>query len=200
MIIKVCKSLVRWYDPTVGRWLSKDPIGISGGLNQYVFVENCPIMYRDPLGLFWSEIGKGLNGACGVVFGNKSGDIFTFGLSGGAIIPVGPVPIPLGVALSFDRVIMNRGHASWFFTMGFGASTPGISFAADRGRTDAKCSDSYVGSSVSINVDLAPIGYEAGAPGWDPSGWVDKLFFGKGGFHIGEGINLIWNWTWDIGE
>ncbi len=27
----------RWYDPITGRWLSKDPIGISGGLNQYVF-------------------------------------------------------------------------------------------------------------------------------------------------------------------
>ena len=27
----------RWYDPITGRWLSNDPIGISGGLNQYVF-------------------------------------------------------------------------------------------------------------------------------------------------------------------
>ena len=35
-----------------GRWLSKDPIGISGGLNQYVFCGNNPVNFRDPLGLF----------------------------------------------------------------------------------------------------------------------------------------------------
>jgi RHS repeat-associated protein len=28
----------RWYDPITGRWLSNDPIGISGGLNQYVVI------------------------------------------------------------------------------------------------------------------------------------------------------------------
>ena len=41
----------RWYDPVTGRWLSKDPIGISGGLNQYVFCGNNPVNARDPLGL-----------------------------------------------------------------------------------------------------------------------------------------------------
>ena len=32
-------------------WLSNDPIGIAGGLNQYVFVGNNPVNRRDPLGL-----------------------------------------------------------------------------------------------------------------------------------------------------
>lgn len=41
----------RWYDPVTGRWLSKDPIGISGGLNQYVGCANNPVNNRDPLGL-----------------------------------------------------------------------------------------------------------------------------------------------------
>ena len=41
----------RWYDPITGRWLSKDPIGISGGLNQYVSFENNPVNFRDPWGL-----------------------------------------------------------------------------------------------------------------------------------------------------
>ena len=41
----------RWYDPVTGRWLSKDPIGISGGLNQYVAFENNPVMALDPDGL-----------------------------------------------------------------------------------------------------------------------------------------------------
>jgi RHS repeat-associated protein len=61
----------RWYDPVMGRWLSNDPIGISGGLNQFVFCANNPVMFVDPLGLckgniFWSAFGKGvLHGAIG---------------------------------------------------------------------------------------------------------------------------------------
>jgi RHS repeat-associated protein len=41
----------RWHDPVAGRWLSNDPIGISGGLNQYVFCALAPCAFRDPLGL-----------------------------------------------------------------------------------------------------------------------------------------------------
>jgi len=41
----------RYYDPSTGRWLSNDPIGISGGLNQYAFCANNPVMYVDPFGL-----------------------------------------------------------------------------------------------------------------------------------------------------
>ena len=33
-----------------GRWLSPDPIGINGGLNQYVFCDNNPVNSRDPNG------------------------------------------------------------------------------------------------------------------------------------------------------
>ena len=42
----------RWYNPETGRWLSKDPIGIAGGLNLYVFCGNNPVNFIDPLGLF----------------------------------------------------------------------------------------------------------------------------------------------------
>ena len=42
----------RWCDPTTGRWLSKDPIGLSGGLNLYVFCGNMPLTHVDPSGLF----------------------------------------------------------------------------------------------------------------------------------------------------
>jgi RHS repeat-associated protein len=41
----------RWYDPRAGRWLSNDPIGISGGLNQYVFCGGRPVVCTDPYGL-----------------------------------------------------------------------------------------------------------------------------------------------------
>ena len=38
---------MRWYNAETGRWLSKDPIGLSGGLNYYVFCGNRPIWSVD---------------------------------------------------------------------------------------------------------------------------------------------------------
>ena len=40
----------RWYDGVTGRWLSRDPIGIAGGLNLYAFCQNSPTTLRDPSG------------------------------------------------------------------------------------------------------------------------------------------------------
>ena len=40
----------RYYDPKLGRFLSEDPIGINGGMNQYVYAGNDPINARDPDG------------------------------------------------------------------------------------------------------------------------------------------------------
>lgn len=46
----------RYYDAHIGRFVSEDPIGIDGGINLYVYVENNPVNYVDPLGLFFNEI------------------------------------------------------------------------------------------------------------------------------------------------
>ena len=50
-----CNCRARWYDPATGRWLSKDPIGLSGGLNLYEFCGNDPVDFSDPAGL---DVGK----------------------------------------------------------------------------------------------------------------------------------------------
>ena len=41
----------RWYDSVTGCWISRDPIGVSGGMNLYSFCWNCPVLIRDALGL-----------------------------------------------------------------------------------------------------------------------------------------------------
>jgi RHS repeat-associated protein len=41
----------RYYNPTTGRWLSRDPIGEKGGLNLYGMVRNNPLSFVDILGL-----------------------------------------------------------------------------------------------------------------------------------------------------
>jgi RHS repeat-associated protein len=42
---------LRIYDPISGRFLSKDPSGISAGLNEFLFCRDNPVNRRDPLGL-----------------------------------------------------------------------------------------------------------------------------------------------------
>jgi RHS repeat-associated protein len=42
----------RGYDPTTARWLNRDPIGESGGLNLYDYCGNDPVNGSDPSGLF----------------------------------------------------------------------------------------------------------------------------------------------------
>ena len=44
---------MRWYYSNTGRWLSKDPIGLSAGLNLYVYCGNRPVLYVDPQGLMF---------------------------------------------------------------------------------------------------------------------------------------------------
>ncbi len=42
---------LRFYNPKVGRWVSRDPIGEEGGANIYVMVYNSPFGILDPHGL-----------------------------------------------------------------------------------------------------------------------------------------------------
>jgi RHS repeat-associated protein len=41
----------RYYNPTLGRFISEDPIGFRGGrVNLYSYVENSPVDHSDPMG------------------------------------------------------------------------------------------------------------------------------------------------------
>jgi RHS repeat-associated protein len=78
---------MRWYDPETGRWLSKDPIGLNGGMNLYVFLDNNSLNRRDPQGTVAWFVGMGIGAIVGGVIGGigsvyNGGDFWKGALSG----------------------------------------------------------------------------------------------------------------------
>ncbi|MDR3150772.1 MAG: RHS repeat-associated core domain-containing protein [Candidatus Peribacteria bacterium] len=48
----------RYYSPELGRFISRDPIGIADDVNLYVYVGNNPLKWVDPSGLKSKDITK----------------------------------------------------------------------------------------------------------------------------------------------
>jgi len=46
----------RWYDAQLGRFISEDPIGLAGGVNQFSYVGNNPQNGKDPTGLYEIDV------------------------------------------------------------------------------------------------------------------------------------------------
>lgn len=57
---KLVQFGARGYDPSIGRWLSKDPIGFGGGSNFYTYVSGDPINFIDPTGLTQQDVNNAL--------------------------------------------------------------------------------------------------------------------------------------------
>jgi len=51
----------RYYDPSMGRFTQRDPMGFGGGLNPYAYVGNSPTNFTDPLGLTQQAVTANVN-------------------------------------------------------------------------------------------------------------------------------------------
>lgn len=111
----------RAYDPEIGRWISRDPIGEMGGRNLYGYVLSKPLTHTDPLGLVDIAVGFGANFSAGdgrvsfsygVYFDTNSGDIglyFSDGSGSFASHQDGQVGgAGVNVSLGIDGVIIDE--------------------------------------------------------------------------------------------
>jgi RHS repeat-associated protein len=81
-------NIHRYYDPSLGRYLTPDPLGQLPDINRYRYVFNNPVMFMDPLGLWYFGFGESLSGgmmgtgliiSSGYVFGYSKEHGFQFG-------------------------------------------------------------------------------------------------------------------------
>jgi RHS repeat-associated protein len=89
----------RYYDPGIGRFASRDPIGLLGGVNRYEYVDSSPIDYADPTGecpmcAAGAAIGALTGLGAAIATGNTSAtDLFSAvvgGAVGGGLAPLCP--------------------------------------------------------------------------------------------------------------
>jgi RHS repeat-associated protein len=82
----------RDYDPTIGRWVSKDPSRFADGTNQYIYVHNDPVNFLDLTGNNSVAAGVLVGAGVGAAVGGLPGAVI--GALGGALLGLGVVSVP----------------------------------------------------------------------------------------------------------
>jgi len=105
----------RAYDPALGRWLSRDPIGEQGGINLYGYVGGNPLTFMDPLGLWTISVGFsvyiggggwGVSGSAGIV-ADGNGNAGFYGSAAGGPTAGGGAVVSAGGANSTAPIITD---------------------------------------------------------------------------------------------
>jgi RHS repeat-associated protein len=107
----------RYYDPTVGRFVSEDPIGLAGGVNEYAYAGNDPVNATDPSGTctityHWSMWSDGTDFTIDAVTsegcdGGGGGGGGARGGGGGGAGPSGPATAPADPKAPFRSCVAS---------------------------------------------------------------------------------------------
>ncbi len=99
----------RYYDPSIGRFTSEDPLGFKAGVNFYAYAQNNPINANDPYGLTWQSDLLGFTSA---------------GLNTAALATVWDPPVAFGLKIAGGAVsFLTIGNAYYEYRTGQISST-----------------------------------------------------------------------------
>ncbi len=158
----------RYYDRETGRYVSQDPIGLRGGINQYLYVRSDPLNLRDPSGevpwvLIVTIIGGGTSAykksldPCA-----KFGNIVLAGV-GGLITGAAGALVPLGSATRFTSGFIG-GAIAGNAVAGYGLSQAnefigsGLDFAAVAANHDSAVTSALLGGAFGAGANLSGLG------------------------------------------
>jgi RHS repeat-associated protein len=154
----------RYYSPSAGRWLSKDPFGERGGKNLYGMVGNNPLKWVDPLGL-----NPALAAAAGV-----SGSSAALGGGVPASVALANAGISTGVGLLTPVAAVGTGTllATGGVALGVGA---GIGVLLDNAFGISDALSDAISGALGYNDDEWKPNVD---PDWwrDPDGLVEEEF------------------------
>ena len=125
----------RYYDPTTGRFISRDPAGMPDGVNRYAYVGNSPINATDPMGLYAASSSGSFGGFSGGVDGKgapnmsnnsvyptaySNGQMLACGPACAGVLPSSATAVPLGGAPGYQGLTpkkpTNDGYQQLFGT------------------------------------------------------------------------------------
>jgi len=114
----------RFYDPEIGRFISKDPIGFAGGLNLYAYTGNNPVNRVDPLGLqtnpcprgggggsVWGDIEKDTEVSKGKLWLSVGVKIVGLGIAGYGLVVSSPILVAGGLVIELGYLGYEGYHA-----------------------------------------------------------------------------------------
>jgi RHS repeat-associated protein len=135
----------RYYNPTLGRFISQDPIGQNGGLNTYAYAGGDPVNVTDPsgdAGVLAAAIALGLlTGGLGLALEAGIGLAME-----GLMLAAGEEAVELGAAEAMGEALA-AGEAAAGEAAGAGEASAAAEAAADAHRRSAKRS---IASTVAI--------------------------------------------------
>jgi RHS repeat-associated protein len=163
----------RDYNPAIGRWTGKDPIGFSGGdANLYGYVLNDPVNMKDPTGRggfgWWvgASAEAGVVGIGGSIQGSAGGGIFwggKCGVNSGSWVSGG------GFLGAYDRAVAFVSSAVnevWGASAGVGAGSY---------YTNATSTEELEGPFDTQNISVGPFNIQ-----WATSGEIQQMSIGLG--------------------
>lgn len=159
----------RYYDPQVGRFLSPDPLHVlAGRLQAYVYANNNPLAYSDPLGLdtfdrrWWQSVGGfGVGIGVGVFFGAAAltaAPLTAVALFGGGLLAGGAA----GGATAVASEAIFAGPCDKSYSAAFGAGFKGGFAGGGVGAYGGYFFAPEIGAGIKVISSLGRAGGAAG--------------------------------------